>query len=160
MTEVNINSWHFKMLPADERIMLRSEWQGPCLVFTGQQSPDGYGMIRINRRHQMVHRYMWQTLVGPIPDDMQLDHLCRNEACWWSDHLRIVTAKVNTLASYNPASMNSKRTHCIYGHEFTDANTYRNGGRRSCRQCNNRRTRERYRQRVEAVVDEQSGEAY
>jgi len=39
-------------------------------------------------------------------------------------------------SSNHPAAVNSRKTHCIHGHPFDEANTYRPpSGGRSCRQC-------------------------
>lgn len=128
--ELNINSWHFKMLPPLERIRLRSSSEGECMVYNGQRTADGYGIIRINRKHQVVHKVMWESVNGAIPEGMQLDHLCRNEPCWNPDHLEVVTPLENTLRSKNPASANSKKTHCKRGHPLSGDNLHvstRNG---------------------------------
>jgi hypothetical protein len=34
-----------------------------------------------------------------------------------------------------PGRNNSLKTHCPHGHEYTPDNIYRNGGRRSCKEC-------------------------
>lgn len=143
---INPNSWHFKMLPAQERIRLRSSTEmkvpelGECMVYDGQRSPDGYGVVRIERKHQMVHKYMWSLENGPVPDGLQLDHLCNNEPCWRQDHLEAVTPRENSLRSNSPASHNSRKTHCKHGHELSGENlkqwTSASGNRRrECRDC-------------------------
>jgi hypothetical protein len=38
-------------------------------------------------------------IFGPIPDGLQLDHLCRVRCCVNPNHLEPVTAKENTLRS-------------------------------------------------------------
>ena len=108
-----------------------------CWTWLGSLNADGYGSFSIKKKRQGAHRFAYQALVGPIPEGLQLDHLCRNRACVNPSHLEPVTPKVNTLRS---AAAQATKTHCIRGHEFTPANTRlrsRPDGRsfRSCIAC-------------------------
>ena len=136
----NENSWHFKMLPVESRIRLRSQPDGECMIYMGQRTDDGYGIVRVDRKHQMVHKVMWEAENGPVPDGLQLDHKCNNEPCWNLEHIRPLTPRENVLRSSSPASKNAKKTHCVNGHELAGDNLrlYRNkirGVERVCRQC-------------------------
>jgi len=83
-----------------------------------------------------AHRFAYEALVGPIPEGLKLDHLCRNRACVNPDHTEPVTDRVNTLRGFGPTAMNARATHCSEGHEFTDENTYLNqSGSRVCLTC-------------------------
>ncbi len=89
------------------------------------------------QRHR-AHRIAVHLLLGSIDPTLTVDHLCRNKGCVNPDHLRVVTEGVNVLASYSTSAQNKRKTHCIRGHEFTDANTYRKAGtpnHRYCRIC-------------------------
>lgn len=93
----------------------------------------GYGVFEKRiagiRYRGRAHRVVYELLVGPIPEGLTIDHLCRNTLCVNPDHLEPVTGAENVRRA------NAFRTHCIRGHEFTEENTYyRNGGRR-CRPC-------------------------
>ena len=61
-----------------------------CIEFTGSKV-NGYGQVRRNNRMVKAHRLAYELFVGPIPDGLQLDHLCRNRACVRPDHLEPAT---------------------------------------------------------------------
>jgi hypothetical protein len=82
-----------------------------------------------------AHRFMWELFNGPIPEGMQIDHLCFNPGCVRYDHLELVTPRENVLRSSSPAAMNAGKTHCKHGHEFTPANTRQRDNKRYCRAC-------------------------
>ncbi len=108
-----------------------------CWNWTHRTSAAGYGRHRVAARDVSAHRFAYELLIGPIPEGLQLDHLCRNTSCVNPDHLEPVTARENTLRGFGPSSINAKKTHCLRGHEFTPENTRiekRNGGR-VCREC-------------------------
>lgn len=47
------------------------------------------------QRPRAAHRMVYEALVGPIPDGLHLDHLCRNIICVSPDHLEPVTNEEN-----------------------------------------------------------------
>jgi len=57
----------------------------------------GYGLFYVSELQQNIyaHRYHWQYVNGPIPENLELDHLCNNKCCVNLDHLEIVTHAVN-----------------------------------------------------------------
>lgn len=68
---------------------------GDCWLWTGTIRPDGYGQVTVGRKQQRAHRLVYELLVGPIPEGLTLDHLCRNPPCVNPDHLEPVTLKIN-----------------------------------------------------------------
>lgn len=131
----------------------------PTTMATGcwewsNRDKDGYGIIKIKGKNIRVHRVIYEHFVGPIPDDLQPDHLCRNRACSNFEHLEIVTARENTLRSNCVSAINARKTHCIKGHPLSGDNlyVYDEGRKRQCRQC----SRERYRRRAKGGGDNQS----
>ena len=128
-----------------------------CWVWIASKNPQGYGWTTFKNRSYLAHRAVYELLVGPIPDGLQCDHLCLNKSCVNPAHIEIVTAKVNTLRGTNPCAISAKKTHCIHGHEFTPANTYRGvANRRDCLTCkrlrNQRIEAERTRKRRQAAI--------
>lgn len=67
-----------------------------CLLWTGNINSQGYGQISVNRVPRPAHRFAWEREHGPIPDGMQVDHLCWVPCCVNVDHLRLVTPAENS----------------------------------------------------------------
>lgn len=111
---------------------------GPCWVWTNALDDTGYGTITIGGKRFYAHRFSYELLVEPIPDGLQIDHLCRNRACVRPDHLEPVTNRVNTIRGDGPR-ITSERGRaiekCKHGHDFDEANTYWYKGRRQCKEC-------------------------
>lgn len=55
----------------------------------------GYGLCQRRDWRGLAHRFAYVSLVGEIPDGMQIDHLCMNKACVNPGHLEPVNAKEN-----------------------------------------------------------------
>lgn len=57
----------------------------------------GYGRVRepLTRRRIAAHRWVWEQKHGPVPEGLELDHLCRNRRCVNPDHLEPVTRVEN-----------------------------------------------------------------
>lgn len=69
-----------------------------CWHWTAALMPNGYGYFRVStprRRMVYAHRAAYELLVGPIPDGMVIDHLCRNKSCVNPEHLEVVTQGEN-----------------------------------------------------------------
>lgn len=71
-----------------------------CWLWTGTIAPNGYGYFAIKGRSQQAHRVAYELLVGPIPDGLDLDHLCRVRACVNPDHLEPVTRSENNRRGF------------------------------------------------------------
>lgn len=109
----------------DAEYLERIETVSGCWILRSHRvSRDGY--IQLNRRGstKRAHRLIYELLVGPVPEGMGLDHLCRNRACVNPEHLEPVTSRINTLRSpIAKAALNARKTHCGKGHEFSLDNT-------------------------------------
>lgn len=131
-----------RALPVGERIRasVTIDERG-CWVWQKSTLAGGYGQIWVGsrtdgtRRRQVAHRASYEAFVGPVPDGLFLDHLCRNRACVNPDHLEPVSTQTNIRRGVAPPAINAAKTHCKRGHEFTLENTYMNQGKRYCRQC-------------------------
>lgn len=103
---------------------------GGCWLWTGFRYANGYGLFALDGRKVYAHRAAYELTVGPIPDGLHIDHLCRVRACIRPDHLEAVPQAENN----NRAC--AIRTHCRHGH-LLDGRKQRGGKTaRYCKTCN------------------------
>lgn len=136
-------SWASRHTPPDERFWIRVDASGDCWDWTGAHLAEGYGVIQVNGKPVGAHRYAWMTLVGPIPDGYELDHLCRRPSCVNPDHLEPVTPAENQRRGYGLSGRNARKTACPRGHAYSGKDY---AGRRICHACQRERQRA-YRER-------------
>ena len=104
----------------------RVDASGDCWVWTGAKNRQGYGSQRLDGKRPGAHRVVYEALVGPIPEGLELDHLCRNPSCVNPDHLEPVTHQENMRRGLS-------RRVCVKGHA---PNWYVGSRSRVCRTCN------------------------
>lgn len=107
-----------------------------CWLWTGGGSR-GYGYFWLRGRWRSTHRIAFEHYRGPVPEGLQLDHLCKTPACCNPDHLEPVLQRVNLLRGRGFAAINASATHCANGHSYTVDNTIvsKKTGWRRCRAC-------------------------
>jgi hypothetical protein len=107
-----------------------------CWLWTAGSSC-GYGAFSPHHGHTVrAHRFAYELLIGPIPDGLVIDHLCRVKRCVNPAHLEPVTFGENVMRGETLSSTNAAKTHCNSGHALDEANTYVWRGWRRCRLCN------------------------
>ncbi len=114
-----------------ERIDIPSEES--CWLWTAGCNRGGYGQLSWDGRMVVVHRKVYELMVGEIPPGLVVDHLCRVRHCCNPDHLEVVTFRENVLRGGAPTAANAQKTHCPRGHRYDGR---AEGGReRFCRTC-------------------------
>ena len=103
---------------------------GPCEIWTGPLNEHGYGAAS----YGLAHRLAWQAANGPVPDGLELDHLCRVRSCVRPDHLEPVTHRENCRRGDAGKHFRDK-THCPRGHPYSGDNLLLSKGARYCRAC-------------------------
>lgn len=119
-----------------------------CWLWTAYCDSLGYGRIvggEGQPRSAYAHRVSYELFIGKIPDDMEIDHLCRNRSCVNPVHLEAVPHHTNVLRGKAPTAANAQKTHCKRGHSFTPENTGVVHNRRYCKTCNREHAIELYR---------------
>lgn len=113
-----------------------------CWLWQAALDPCGYGQFYWNGRPRKAHRVAYELAVGPIPDGLELDHLCRIRHCVRPEHLDAVPHHVNVGRGLHGVLT----THCPQGHPYDQGNTYVGpGSHRRCRTCDRTRSRDRQR---------------
>lgn len=131
--------------------MRHVEVSGDCLVWTGKKAGRPgyqYGQFAPGTRSTdpkvYSHRWIWEQLVGPIPDGMQVDHVrnrgCLGYLCVKISHLEVVTGDENMRRA--------RLELCRAGrHDLTDTRNVRwdqQGRRRGCAPCHSEKALARY----------------
>lgn len=164
---------HGNRVPIETRLLRAIEIQpNGCWLFTGWLGKDGYGYMKVGDKKKFVHRLSYETFRGSIPKGHEIDHICHNpktcnlgklcphRRCINPDHLEPCLYAENHSAeranrSRNLSIINGSKTHCPKGHPYDALNTRVYGTSRSCRECSNRYSKARARQR-RAQVKEQA----
>jgi HNH endonuclease len=119
-----------------------------CWLWKGRTATQGYAQVQGYRRKAVVaHRWLYEIIIGPIGDELKLDHLCRVKRCVNPDHLEAVTQSVNVKRDWEArrkegrAKWQKIKTICKRGHPLVP------GGRwvhEQCKECIKIHNRARY----------------
>lgn len=120
----------------DDRFWSKVQVTPCCWLWTKGCTDQGYGSFRFEGKARNTHKLVYEVLVGPVPDGLTLDHLCRHRRCCNPGHLEPVTRAVNVQRG---AAFKAIPLTCEAGHLYTRENTYvRPNGTRICRECQHR----------------------
>lgn len=128
----------------------------PCWISNRAQCRGGYTVFTYpGGRHTQTHRAAYELWVGPIPDGLVLDHLCRVRACCNPVHLEPVTHRENIARGQAPSAIVVATNRCKRGHELTEENTYRrrDASTRACLTCRRATSRNAYRKAAGIALD-------
>ena len=128
-----------------------------CIEWVGGLNGVGYGQFYRGRTDlgetgkTYAHRWSYEYFIGPIPEGMHLDHLCRNRRCVNPEHLEPVTCRENLLRGTGASARHAIKTHCPAGHPYDGENLYVHPvkGQRICRACGRIRAQEKRRKLAE-----------
>jgi hypothetical protein len=120
--------------PNEDRYQPADVSVGGCWLWTASRLRFGHGSFgAVPGSTVLAHRFAYELLVGSVPDDMAVEHLCRNPPCVNPGHLEVITHTENNRRGFTEFVA---RTQCAYGHKLTPENCYyRKPGRPLCRQC-------------------------
>ena len=107
-----------------------------CILFTGASTPSGYGYMWNGVKAVPVHRLSYLLHNGSLPEQLEIDHLCRKRNCVNPLHLEAVTHRENMRRSNAVMGFNARKTACKKGHALKGKNLRINKkGGRECREC-------------------------
>lgn len=92
--------------------LTRSGWEvteSDCWEWGGSRDGHGYGTVSVVDRNPFVHRFSYETFVGPIPDGHVICHRCDNPPCMNPAHLFIGTQADNVADMVNKGRMYDRR---------------------------------------------------
>lgn len=117
MAEFDILTWQL-------RDKIRQDTGSGCWLWTAYTCKKaGYGYVRMPSTLAPIQAYraVWVQLRGPIPETLQLDHLCRVRACVNPEHLEVVTQQENSKRGGMARKL--ARGTCASGrHPYTEEN--------------------------------------
>ena len=120
----------------EDRFWAKVNKTATCWGWTACLNSNGYGMFKVAGRTVCAHRFAYELLVGPIPEGLVTDHLCRNRSCVNPGHLEPVTNAVNVLRGVSPQAANARKAACPQRHSYSGENLYLYpDGKRACREC-------------------------
>jgi hypothetical protein len=114
-----------------------------CWNWTGHVMSSGYGRLKRNGHSTLAHVLVYETLIGPVPDGLELHHRCQNKKCCNPWHLEPVTRSQHIRIEPR-GNGRDVRTHCPRGHPYDLINTGWNARKkgkpfRYCKECNRQR---------------------
>jgi hypothetical protein len=124
--------WREPKTDITARFWAKVERMDDCWLWVGRRS-NGYGYFDVGRKSVRAHRFAYELERGPIPDGLELDHLCEVKNCVNPAHLEAVAHAENVARIKR-----LRKTHCPHGHPYEGSNLYiRPDGHQACRRCRN-----------------------
>lgn len=94
---------------------------GGCWLWSGHRQERGYGTFKIDGSMKLAHRVAWESIRGPIPDGMVVDHDnpeygCHEPSCVNPDHLELVSKSTNCQRKRGLAANNTSGVRGVTWH--------------------------------------------
>ena len=112
-----------------------------------------YGTFWDGKRNRNAHVVMYESEIGPIPEGMELDHLCRNTLCVNPAHLEPVTHRENLIRGNGFSGLNARKVAAPCDHLYSGKDLIR----RYCKPCRTKWHREYFHRNSKTILDRQKG---
>lgn len=103
-----------------------------------------YGSIWFKNKRHRIHRLMYESVSGRLPQKIELHHLCLNRFCYNPTHLLPVTSKQHAVIEPKQNYWGKTET-CPRGHRLSEVGILFYSRGRHCRECNKTKSQEYYR---------------
>lgn len=101
---------------------------GHCWPWIGRSTQKGYGIFKQSRtKDGSAHRFLLETIHGPLDPSLMACHLCDNPPCCRPDHLFAGTQQENIHDALMKGRMATGPRHGTYTHPESRASGLRNG---------------------------------
>jgi len=80
---------------ATERFWAKVDKTGPCWLWTGAITSNGYGQFHLDGRMHQAHRISLEWAGHSVDPKLEVDHLCHVRNCVRPEHLRAATHAEN-----------------------------------------------------------------
>ncbi len=152
----------YRSVPIEERLASKTFKTDTCWLWIGCINSTGYGTVSYKGKTCRAHRVYYELENGPIPEGLEIDHLCEVRACVNPQHLEAVTGLVNSRRG----NLKRRNLMCRRGlHKLDGENLYfspslRDGPTRRCRACKVSRAKVDYKRHTLQAEQEEKPENY
>lgn len=87
-----VRGWSFEELFGDR---IQKDRRTGCMLFTDHLLPNGYGGVTHNYKQWLAHILAYTVTKGPVPEGLEVDHVCRVRHCVNPEHLEAITRSEN-----------------------------------------------------------------
>lgn len=117
-----------------------------CYLWLAAVSSEGYGLLSVGDRLRPAHLIAYELAKGPVPEGLELDHLCRVRSCINPNHLEPITHRENVIRGLVPSVTRNRinfNAPCPRGDDHHVIWYTRGNGKRQkeCRTCKAERKR-------------------
>lgn len=81
-----------------------------CWIWLGEWTSNEYGRFELipkgvsrPRKRVRAHRFAYEITYGPVPDDVEIHHICHEKSCVNPSHLQALTKIAHYVETFPPS---------------------------------------------------------